>query len=240
MKDNKMKQRLIGAAVLILLVVIFFPLLFDEPRESSIVDTNIPAQPKTGFNSKVTPLDEPPPIPQTPVIADESPATIVEQDAAEVPAEINPDAQNVTEVPAEINPDTEDGPSVIAEDAESVPVTEPAASAELAIPDQPPETDTSTSDDIAKEMDNSAGERQAVSAWVIQLGSFANEQNALKLRDQLRDKGYTTFVEAVDARGAKVFRVRIGPELERAQAEAIRDKLEQELKITSRSDPRAP
>jgi len=71
----------------------------------------------------------------------------------------------------------------------------------------------------------------AVGAWVVQLGSFSNEQNALKLRDRLRAKGYTAFVEPVQGSGGKSLRVRVGPELERAQAEAIRDKLQKELKI---------
>lgn len=212
MKDNKLKQRLIGAAVLIILVVIFVPMLLDEPREANLKATNIPPQPETGFNSKVTPLDDPMPlnevvsVPRTP---GEGSAVIV--DAAPVDA-------------------TAPAPTPSASGAASSTPAAPAASAELAVPDQPHEAEDAAAE-VAKDMSNAAIDRLAVSAWVVQLASFSNEQNALKLRDQLRAKGYTTFVEAVDAKGTKVFRVRVGPELDRLRAEAIREKLEKELKI---------
>ncbi len=189
MNDSKLKQRLIGALVLIILVVIFVPMLLDEPRESSLKATNIPAQPEE-FSSKITPLDEPLPVTQAP--PNNSPAIVVERTPA----------------------DTSQTPGTGA----------------LVTPDQPPEPEDPAAD-IAKDMTKGANDRLTVSAWVVQLGSFSKEENALKLRDQLRAKGYTTFVESIDAKGVKVFRVRIGPELDRARAEAIREKLENELKI---------
>ncbi len=73
-------------------------------------------------------------------------------------------------------------------------------------------------------------ERMNVTAWVIQLGTFSSEQNALVLRDQLRAKGYTAFVEKIKSGDSQLFRVRVGPELERARADALRDKLEKETK----------
>jgi len=199
MNDSKLKQRLIGALVLIILVVIFVPMLLDEPRESSLKATNIPAQPEE-FSSKITPLDEPLPITQGP--PNNSPAIVVER----TPAGASP-----------ANP-------------ASTPSTQTPGTGALATPDQPPEPEDSTAD-IAKDMAKGVNDRLTVSAWVVQLGSFSKEENALKLRDQLRAKGYTTFVESINAKGVKVFRVRIGPELDRARAEAIREKLENELKI---------
>jgi DedD protein len=73
-------------------------------------------------------------------------------------------------------------------------------------------------------------ERMNITAWIIQLGSFSSEQNALALRDQLRAKGYTAFVEKIKSGDSQLFRVRVGPELERARADALRDKLEKETK----------
>jgi DedD protein len=217
MKDSKLKQRLIGALVLIILVVIFVPMLLDEPRESALKTTNIPPQPEGGFSSKVTPLDEPASMPAAPVMVDENPSVIVERDAEIVTAGEN--SSPVVPVP-----------SVTPEPAPSTTNAESTVPAELAVPDQPPEADA-PAPAMQKEIKNTPTDRLAVNSWVVQLGSFSNEQNALKLRDQLRAKGYTTFVEAVDANGVKVFRVRVGPELDRLRAEAIREKLEKELKI---------
>ncbi len=200
MNDNKLKQRLIGALVLIILVVIFVPMLLDEPRETSIKVTNIPAQPEE-FSSKITPLDEPLPIPQAP--PNNSPAVVAES------------------TPINIS----------SEPAASVAATQILGAGALIPPDQPPEQPKDSAVDIVKDMTKGANDRLTVNAWVVQLGSFSKEENALKLRDQLRTKGYTTFVESVDAQGTKAFRVRVGPELDRARAEAIREKLEKELKI---------
>ncbi|MEO5573005.1 MAG: SPOR domain-containing protein [Gammaproteobacteria bacterium] len=208
MKDSKLKQRLIGAFVLIILVVIFVPMLLDEPRESSLKVTNIPAQPQTEFSSKVTPLDEPIPLPRATVAAGADSPVIVDRDAA-------PAAESA---------------GVASPKAGTTPVP---ATAELAMPDQPPEADAPAAQE-PKAIKSATADRLAVSSWVVQLASFTNEQNALKLRDQLRAKGYTTFVESVDAKGTKgtkVFRVRVGPELDRLRAEAIREKLEKELKL---------
>lgn len=67
--------------------------------------------------------------------------------------------------------------------------------------------------------------------WVVQLASFSNAKSAEELRDQLRQKGYRAFVERLDQGGQAVFRVRIGPEAQRASAEAIQTRLERELKL---------
>lgn len=58
MAEYSMKQRIIGAVVLISLAVIFVPMLLDGSRQYDrvIVKTNIPPKPK-GFNSKIVPLE---------------------------------------------------------------------------------------------------------------------------------------------------------------------------------------
>lgn len=68
-------------------------------------------------------------------------------------------------------------------------------------------------------------------AWVVQLGSFSSEQNAVALRDQLRAKGYKASVEKTKSGAASLYRVSVGPELERARAEALRDALEKDMKL---------
>ena len=65
----------------------------------------------------------------------------------------------------------------------------------------------------------------------MRLGSFASEQNALALRDKLRSKGYKALVEKVTTRGVPLLRVSVGPEAQRARAEAVRDRLQKELNI---------
>ena len=57
-------------------------------------------------------------------------------------------------------------------------------------------------------------------AWVIQLGSFSQADNARALRDRLRKQGYAAFDERLTGPdGKSTTRVRIGPELDRAALE---------------------
>ena len=70
-----------------------------------------------------------------------------------------------------------------------------------------------------------------VTAWVVQLGSFAAEQNAGALEKRLRDQGYNAFVEKLATDQGNAYRVRVGPELLRADADEIRDRLERDINL---------
>lgn len=76
---------------------------------------------------------------------------------------------------------------------------------------------------------NKAG--RSPTAWVVQAGSFKQEANANAIRDKLRKSGYPAFVETVDGQSTPLFRVRIGPELDRERAERQLAKLEETFAI---------
>jgi DedD protein len=61
--------------------------------------------------------------------------------------------------------------------------------------------------------------------WVVQLGSFASRANAERLAAELRGRGYSGFVSEYRGAGRVLFRVRVGPEQDRARAEAIAQRL---------------
>ena len=65
-------------------------------------------------------------------------------------------------------------------------------------------------------------------AWVVQLGVFGNVKTAIDLREQLHKAGYSAFTEEVTVPQGKALRVRVGPELDRATAQAVRDRLARE------------
>jgi DedD protein len=72
--------------------------------------------------------------------------------------------------------------------------------------------------------DAPATARSAVttSVWAVQIGAFKLDTEANAKRDQLRQAGFAAFVEKVNAEGGPLFRVRIGPENRRADAEAVK------------------
>jgi len=70
--------------------------------------------------------------------------------------------------------------------------------------------------------------------WVIQVGSFSQKENALLLRNKLRKQGFSAFVEKIwSEEQVKMYRLRVGPELDKSRAEVMKAKLEQKNNIKS-------
>jgi DedD protein len=63
------------------------------------------------------------------------------------------------------------------------------------------------------------------SGWAVQLGSFASRINAQRLVKQLKAKGFSAFVVAGGGSSGKLYRVRVGPQPDRAAAGALASKL---------------
>ena len=65
-------------------------------------------------------------------------------------------------------------------------------------------------------------------SWMLQLGSFKTEDNAIKLRDSLRTKQYVTNVDERKFSSGSVWRVRVGPFLNKNKVLKIQKILEKE------------
>lgn len=76
-----------------------------------------------------------------------------------------------------------------------------------------------------------ADTKPVVSGWVVQLGSFSVEKNALKLRDKLRNNGHASFVEQYKHDGKTSYRVRVGPEQTRELANQLKTRLKKETHL---------
>jgi len=68
--------------------------------------------------------------------------------------------------------------------------------------------------------------------WAVQAASFAQLDNARKLRDQLRTRGYEAFISSVQSSDARVLhRVAVGPLLDKSDAEAIRQNIRKQFSV---------
>jgi cell division septation protein DedD len=65
----------------------------------------------------------------------------------------------------------------------------------------------------------------------VQLGALRSEIDANALRDRARGAGFVAFVERVNADAGVLWRVRVGPELDRASADRRRAELKSRLSI---------
>jgi len=190
--DVLLKQRLVGAIVLVALGVIFVPMILEGPNRTLVPEMEAFPEPEDQVTS--LPLEA-------------------------FPA---PDA-----IPAE--PDT----SIVLTDSQ--PAAVPEAPAEPAQPLVEPEPEPEPEPVAAKpEPEKKPAKSEPLGSWVVQMGSFSSEQNALRMRDRLRKSGFATQVEKATIDGKSRFRVRVGPFLERADAERSRKQIQDKLTLKGR------
>ncbi|WP_339444500.1 SPOR domain-containing protein [Pseudomonas hunanensis] len=190
--DKGMKQRMVGALVLVALAVIFLPMLFtreDEMRQVHVEAPQAPAMPSLP-EVKVEPVAVPEPqvIPeapqQAPVVIDESTAP------ASTPRQpITPSPQTQ----AQVQPPKPQAPAPKVE-AKTAATPAPAAPSKIDVNGLPV-------------------------SWSIQLASLSNRAGAEKLQQTLRSQGYNAYIRTAGGMN----RVYVGPLIERAEAERVRD-----------------
>ncbi len=64
-----------------------------------------------------------------------------------------------------------------------------------------------------------APETKPDDGWMVQVGTFTNTQNALRLRDKLKGLGHSVHTDSVTVSGKKALRLRVGPYTDRAKAD---------------------
>lgn len=186
--DERLKQRLVGAAVLVSLGIIFIPMLLQGSVDEAAAPTSaggIPPRPRAQFTAPIFAAGQP---------AENGPAE------GTAPAQGNSVASQA---------------AAPAEDAAAGGPNSPPADVETAQPASTP----------------APARAVGLTGWAVQLGAFSRHDNAVALVKELRNKGYTAFVDADRTQDDTLTRVLVGPELERADALAMQKRLKQEFKL---------
>jgi len=260
--EQRLKQRLVGASVLVALVVIFVPELLEEdasrePRARTEAVADGSTQ-EADFTSRIVPLDEAgagdasdgaqeslPVSPQGVVgVAEPTDLDVAsggadsesgDGQAAGAPTDASPSDATATDAfPTEPPPldSGEDGsPLQASGPGKPVPRPKPAAVAASTDPLATPGVPMPLPKTLPEAAPEDAG--AGLSAWAIQLGSFSQAENAIGLRDRLRQQGYTAFVQSAASDEGTVTRVFVGPEIRRDRAEAARQRLQSELDLNA-------
>lgn len=194
-----MKERLIGACVLVALGVIFIPMFFKGPDPGATVtrDVALPAPSSAVRSYRMSLLENDPPQPISPLVA-----------AGKAPAQARSGTIDRTTAPVAGAGKT--APKQI----RTMPIDVPAPQADKPAPAASKQAAQAEDPDIAKNVDNDPG-------WAVQVGSFANPDNAMTLMKQLKAKGFHSFIKRY-ANGPKtLYRVRVGPVDARREAEKL-------------------
>jgi DedD protein len=67
--------------------------------------------------------------------------------------------------------------------------------------------------------------------WAVQLAAVSSQADAHALRDKLRSNGFDGFVDSVQSGGKRLWRVRAGPQTQRADAQRVHDQIKAKLGI---------
>ena len=227
--DSALKQRLIGAAVLVALAMIFLPMLLKGPDtaepDAARVPLEMPAAPDQAFETRELPLTAPSPVtadggvlgmPQRP--ASDDPNAVATVDQTGQPAartEFDPDAELPPDGAVVAPVDAATGLAASPEPSEETPAPTPDPAPAVAAAPVPVPTPASPLPASA-----------AAGRYAVNVGSFSNLDNARALADRLRAAGLPLGSESVDVAGKPAMRLRVGPYGDRTAAEAARLRVE--------------
>ena len=192
-----------------MLAVIFIPMVLDNNSDSDvkIEKSNIPPRPEDDFNSRIVPLEQsdltPLPVPESANEPVSESAMMAETGSKSIEEKQTPVSQ------------------------ESPETAEKSSGRESTSMDTSKEEKPLTAGAEARAGSAVVG----TTAWVVQLGSFSSSDNASALNEKLRKAGYPAFVEPLKRNSGMAYRVRVGPELKRSNAQKLQQKLNREMKI---------
>jgi DedD protein len=199
--DQGLKERLIGAAVLVALGVWLIPWVLDGPEaqseiRSAALQLPAPAEP-VPIRTQTLRLDEP------------QAGSIVPRDTA-APEHRTADSRPAAVAQAEPAGDRVTEPvqtPALALESVAAPAPQPVEAAPAAVrtPAAAPAT---------------AAAKPPAGSWLVQLGSFSEEENARRLAQRVASFGYKPDISTHRASGRSMYRVRVGPHETRARADA--------------------
>jgi len=234
---KRARHRLIGAAALVLIGVIGFPLLFDsQPRPIDVdIVINIPEK------DKVAPLAAapavvaasqteapPPPAPQ-PVEKETlvNPAPVEKMIVPTVTATPDtPTANTSTQTPASV----ETKPDAKAT-AKTDTKTDTKSEAKPTVKADTKPIDSKSATEAAKAQTLLEGKEPAPAAsapaprYVVQVGAFAEAQKAKEARQILEKAGISTYAQVADTKEGRRTRVRVGPFTNKADVDKAIEKI---------------
>jgi DedD protein len=248
--DDNLKNRLAGVAVVTVLAVIFLPMLFDDPveKKAQVVSEQLdipPSKPEVSplLTTKIVPdkatevTNKPKPAAASPEIkASEQLASKAELSNDELNAETNSltpeeEAENEAPPPKKLHKKE----VVVEQNDEAVKAEKPWQPKEKK-PAKKTKAKLPTLDiehiDQDKKKEATANRR-----WMIQVASVSDENKAIAFRDKLRSQGFPATINEATVNGKRVYRLKVGPELDADKAQSMKSKINQLNNVNSIAIP---
>jgi len=220
--DKALKQRLVGASVLIILAVIVLPMLLSGRSDTLNTESRqieLPPKPEElSFETRRFPVG----IPDKPVTT--AAQKTGEQDSDETLSlqqdEGSAEPQPIEESPEESTLSVTSPDDLANETEESATDTVVAPPAVTTVILKAPETTEIVKPEAEPEPAPSKG-TQGQGRYLVQVASFSSEQRANAMAAELRSKKMPVVMDVVDRTAGRLHRVRVGPYAERSDADAV-------------------
>ncbi|MBF0264511.1 MAG: SPOR domain-containing protein [Gammaproteobacteria bacterium] len=203
------KQRIVGAIVIISLAVIFLPMILNKKSSKPSIDENLqmPGMPDELKYSIITSYKKLPTAPNMPEIVkpevypvDEHNIKLVEKQAIKFEQQLSQQSR-----------------------AENTSTTKSSS-----------ETLKKLNAQTKRQPIKEENQSPYKDAYIVQLGTFRKISNAQDLTRKLRIKGYKAYLELIKLSGKSYYRVRVGPFILKDQAQKALDGINQKFKIKGR------
>jgi DedD protein len=222
MMDRRLKERLVGATILVAVIVLVVPELLSGPRHPALppLAAGLPSTPTRSVSvdlatNRATVEPEAGAASQSPPA--EAPNAAPDAAASSTPAANGASSTTSGGAPSlnASEPAAASAPSIATLKAQN------GAQPPLETPASPPKSSTTTT--------RSAGPAETSGAphhaWAVQLGSFASKANAERLVHQLQASGGSFYLAPGGSGSGLRYRVRMGPLADRGAAERALAKL---------------
>ncbi len=201
MKED-LKQRLVGAVVLVVLGIIILPLILEKPVTTEDLPevTDIDVKPVTGHQS----------FQETPSASAIPSEVIARYEGSDVEGNHN------------ISQEVEQKPQITTSNQIVTEVKSEIANSGHSQNSKNPE----------RKVENKAPEKgEGKSQWVLQIASFSSKENADRLVKRLKSENLSAYFEGVPTSGKTIYRVRIGPIGSKFEIEKLKKQIDQKEKL---------
>lgn len=250
--DDKLKNRLAGTAVVTVLAVIFLPMLFDTPAEKKaqvVSELDIPHKPEVSplLTTAIVPdktaevAAKPKPVTTTPdtVAPAENLADNTEADAeSENPAQDSESVAQEDEKPVSVKKKkskkkaNEDVVVAAADEEKPEKTVKKSSKADLPVLDEDNQDKKKANKSSLPDLDSAPKAEKR--RWVVQVASLSDQTKANEFRDKLRSQGFPATVDSAWIKGkGRVYRLKVGPELDAEKAQAMKAKINQLNSVNS-------
>ena len=200
------KQRIVGIIVVVAVAIILYPFLFSRGE----------------YDSAALIIPEPPPVPEIPFYVEESMNSPLSEKALAEIAKVGDGSILVTSSPLEEEVD---------------PVTPSSAeivNTEVSVTTDNSGTSASTSSlPVVAESEPTLGSDGLPRSWSLQIAALSIEENANGMGKKLRAAGHQAYVRQTVAGSKMLYRIFIGPYLDRQKLEELRIPIDKQYGVKS-------